>query len=383
MSLPLAGRRIGLLTASASRLGGGVFEAVVAQAEIIATCGGEPLVFALTDEHSTGDRARFGTAAVQTFPVRGPRQIGYAPGLNSALLAARLDCLHLHGIWMFPSRAGAVWAKAKANSGEGGGYIISPHGMLDPWITGRGRWKKVLARAGYERSGWRSASFLHALTAREAADIAQESGRSDSVIIANAAPPLVGDPNCTRPPHFAYIGRIHPKKNLQALLAAWSQVRCPADSTLTIAGWGEPGDVAALEAAVQAVGPSVRFVGSLYGAAKQALLAQARFMVLPSLSEGLPMAVLEGWAAGTPTIMTSECNLPEGFASNAAIACGDSPQAIASALEAALALDQNAWQAMATSALSLAAGPFSAETIAARWSEAYLRAMAMEDAAAK
>ena len=384
MSLPLAGRRIGLLTASASRLGGGVFEAVVAQAGIIAACGGEPIVFALADEHSAADRARFGSAAVQVFPVRGPRQIGYAPELTPALLAARLDCLHLHGIWMYPSRAGAVWAKAKAKARiGGGGYIISPHGMLDPWITGRGRWKKALARAGYERAGWRSASFLHALTGREAADIARESDRRDSVVIANAAPTVLPEPTGARPPHFAYIGRIHPKKNLLALLAAWSQVHRPADSTLIIAGWGEPGEVAALEAAVLAAGPSARFVGPLYGAAKQALLAQARFMVLPSLSEGLPMAVLEGWAAGTPTVMTSACNLPEGFASHAAIACGASPDAIATALETALALDPAGWQAMAASARALAAGPFSAETIAARWSEAYLRAITMGDVAVR
>ena len=376
MTLPLDRKRIGLLTASASRLGGGVFEAVVAQAKIIAACGGEPIVFALADKHSAADRNRFGDAAVQVFPVRGPRQIGYAPALTVALLAAQLDCLHLHGIWMYPSRAGADWAKAQAGGGRRG-YVVSPHGMLDPWITSRGKWKKALARAGYERTGWRSASFLHALTEREAADIARESGRRDSVVIANAAPSVMPAPTAARAPHLAYIGRIHPKKNLLALLAAWSQARRPADSLLTIAGWGEPGDVAALEAAVLAAGPSAQFVGPLYGAAKQALLAQARFVVLPSLSEGLPMAVLEGWAAGTPTVMTSACNLPEGFAGQAAIACGASPDEIATALEAAFGLGPDQWQAMATKAQALAAGPFSAETIAARWGEAYQRAMAM------
>ena len=372
MTAALTGRRIGLLTASASRLGGGVFEAVVAQAEIIAACGGKPIVFALADDHSAADRVRFGNTAVQVVQVSGPRQIGYAPALAVELLAAELDCLHLHGIWMYPSRAGSGWAKE-----TGRGYIISPHGMLDPWITDRGKWKKALARLGYERTGWRRASFLHALTAREAADVARESGRSDSVVIANAAPPVEPTQTGARAPHVAYIGRIHPKKNLLALVAAWSQARRPVDSMLTIAGWGDPGDVAALEAAVQAAGPSAQFVGPLYGPAKQALLAQARFMVLPSLSEGLPMAVLEGWAAGTPTVMTSGCNLPEGFASRAAIACGTSPDEIATALEAALALDACAWQAMAANAQALAAGPFSTETIAARWAEAYQRAIAM------
>ena len=181
---PLTNRRIGLLTASASRLGGGVFEAVIAQAEIIKTFGAEPLVFALEDEHSREDRARFGQTEVKTFAVRGPRQIGYAPGLLVALKSARLDCLHLHGIWMYPSRAAKSWA-----DGSGGGYIISPHGMLESWITAHGRWKKALARVGYERSGWKRASFLHALTSHEAADIDRECGRIDSWVIANAAPP--------------------------------------------------------------------------------------------------------------------------------------------------------------------------------------------------
>ena len=376
MTLPLAGKRIGLLTASASRLGGGVFEAVLAQAQIIAACGGEPIVFALADEHSAADRVRFGNAAVQVFPVRGPKQIGYAPTLTAALLAAQLDCLHLHGIWMYPSRAGADWALARTKGG-GRGYVISPHGMLDPWITSRGKWKKALARGGYERAGWRCASFLHALTEREAADIARESGREDRIIIANAAPPVGPAPTEARAPHLAYIGRIHPKKNLLALLAAWSQANRPSDSLLTIAGWGEPGDVAALEAAVRAAGPSAQFVGPVYGPAKQALLAQARFVVLPSLSEGLPMAVLEGWAAGTPTVMTDACNLPEGFAGNAAIACGASRDELTTALEAAFALGPDQWLAMAAKAQALAAGPFSAETIAARWAEAYQRATTM------
>ena len=368
--LPLSGKRIGLLTSWASRLGGGVFEAVVAQAGIIKALGGRPVVFALQETHSDADRARFGNVDVLTCAVRGPRQIGFAPGLTARMIEARLDCLHLHGIWMYPSRAGAAWAEATRR-----GYIISPHGMLDPWITSRGRWKKALARAGYERDGWRRARFFHALTEREAADINAESCRSDSVVIANAAPPVTAVPTDTRLPHIAYIGRIHPKKNLLALLAAWSQAPRPADSMLTIAGWGDPVDVAALETAVAAAGPSAQFVGSLYDTAKQLLLAKARFMVLPSLSEGLPMAVLEGWSAGTPTIMTSECNLPEGFANNAAIACGESPEEIAKALAAALATDKEDWKAMSCNAQSLAAGPFSAETIAAKWGAAYLCAM--------
>ena len=372
MTLPLDGLRIGLLTASASRLGGGVAEAVMIQAAMIRELGGEAVVFALEDEFAEEDRARYAPSELHLLPMRGPAQIGYAPGLVDGLLAAKLDLLHLHGIWMYPSRAGARWAKA-----TGKPYIISPHGMLDPWITGRGRWKKTLARIGYERIGWRSAAFLHALTAREAADIARESSRTDSVVIANAAPPVLANRDQPRAAHFAYIGRIHPKKNLLALVTAWSELARPDDAELTLAGWGDPADVAVLEAAVAQHGPSLCFVGPIYGAAKEELLTQAQFMVLPSLSEGLPMAILEGWAAGTPAIMTEGCNLPEGFAGTAAMECGTSAAAIRATLAQALALSSADWRAMSANARGLAAGPFSAATIAARWGEAYSRAIGL------
>ncbi len=368
---PLAGKRIGLVSAWASRLGGGVFEAVVAQARLIAGQGGEALVFALEDEHSAEDAARFAEARVQVFPVKGPAQIGYAPALLPALHAALLDCLHLHGIWMYPSLAASRWARV-----SGRGYVISPHGMLDPWITARGRWKKALARAGYERTGWRRASFLHALTAREAVDIERESGRGDSVVIANAGPIPGAVPDRPREPHFLYIGRIHPKKNLLALAEAWRQAERPAGARLTLAGWGDEADVMQLRAAVAAAGPSVQFVGPVYGAAKQALLERARFTVLPSHSEGLPMAVLEGWAAGTPAVLTGECNLPEGLAAGAALECGYVAESIRPALEAALRIGDGDWLGMARAAHGLASGPFSATAIAQRWSAAYLRAIA-------
>ena len=91
MSAPLAGRRIGLLTASASRLGGGVFEAVVAQAALIRSLGGEAQIFALADRHTEEDRARFGPSPVIATPVIGPSQVGYSPSLHKALALADLD----------------------------------------------------------------------------------------------------------------------------------------------------------------------------------------------------------------------------------------------------------------------------------------------------
>ena len=372
MAAELSGLRIGLLTASASRLGGGVYEAVVRQAKLIHSRGGEARVFALDDEYSRTDAGRFGDSEIEWSRVRGPAQIGYAPDLLPQLLGAKLDCLHLHGVWMYPSRAAHQWKQL-----SGGGYIISPHGMLDRWITSRGRWKKSLARLGYERSNWASASFLHALTDREAADIAAESGRHDSVVIPNPAPEVEPGQIAQRLPQLAYIGRIHPKKNLLALIAGWLQARRPAGSRLTLAGWGASGDVATLRDAVAAAGQSVEFVGPLFGHDKQALLNNSRFVILPSFSEGLPMAILESWAAATPTIMTDECNLPEGFVGHAALRCGTSPDAIASAIEHAFTHDDAQWLELAANARTLAASTFSTQTIGTCWAKAYMCAISL------
>ncbi len=370
MILPLGGLRIGLLTASASRLGGGVAEAVIAQAAMIRSLGGEAPVFALADAQSEQDRARHAPDSLHVSRIVGPAPIGYAPDLVASLIAARLDCLHLHGIWMYPSRAGAIWARRTDKP-----YVISTHGMLDPWITARGRWKKAMARIGYERDSWQRARFLHALTAREADDIARESGRVDSVVIPNAGPVAATLLNGGREPHVLYIGRIHPKKNLLALVEAWKRLDPPGGARLTLAGWGDQDDVSDLRAALQGAPPSVEFIGSVYGDAKQRLLESARFTVLPSHSEGLPMAVLEGWAAGTPAILTPECNLPQGFAAGAALDCGYDAAAIAAALASALALDEPAWRARAAAALGLAGGLFSAEAVAQSWAEAYRMAL--------
>lgn len=367
---PIGRVRIGLLTASASRLGGGVFEAVVSHCALLRDQGAEPIVFALEDAYSAEDRHRFAGCQVIVVPVAGPRQVGFAPRLVSELVAARLDVLHLQGIWMYPSAAGSAWA---ARTGRP--YVISPHGMLDPWITGRGRLKKAVARVGYERRSWARAAAFHALTEREAADIARECGMDKAIVIPNAAPAASAAHTESRPIQFSFVGRIHPKKNLAPLIAAWAALdrrnALPDGARLTIAGWGEDAHVASLRASLIDAPESIAFVGPFYGEDKAALLAHSRFVVLPSLSEGLPMAILEAWAAGAPTLMSTECNLPEGFAGGAAIDCGMNEQTLSAALQDALALNETTWRQMHGAALGLAAGTFSPDAIVRRWSDFY------------
>jgi glycosyltransferase involved in cell wall biosynthesis len=77
---------------------------------------------------------------------------------------------------------------------------------------------------------------------------------------------------------------------------------------------------------------SVHFVGPQFGTCKDATLRAAHAFILPSLSEGLPVAVLEAWSYGIPVLMTLECNLQEGFVAGAAIELQTETASIARAL---------------------------------------------------
>lgn len=372
----LRGKRIGMLTSWASRLGAGVTEAVITQAAIVRSLGGEAVIFAPADKFTEQDRGRFAPSKVVACRMYGPAQIAFAPGLPRAMIGAELDCLHQQGIWMYPSRAGAVWARH-----TGKPYLITPQGMLDPWITARGRWKKALARIGYEYESWRRAYAFHALSRREAEDIQRACGRTDSIVIPNATASEISAPPVARSPHFVFVGRIHPKKNVLALVAAWKQLAPANGASLTIAGWGDDGHVAELRKAIAHGPPTVEFIGPIIGDDKKQLLESARFMVLPTHSEGMPFAILEAWAAGTPTIMTRECNLPEGFAEGAAIECGFSAEAVRHSLEIALATDAPQWLGMARNAQRLATTTFAPRTVANQWSQIYSSAIAASIAA--
>ncbi|MCP5389677.1 MAG: glycosyltransferase [Novosphingobium sp.] len=365
----LTGKRIALLTASASRAGGGVFESLATHARLLEGLGATPIVLAAADRFSALDRERFGSVSVHSLPVWGGARFACAPGLSQALRDAQTDLVHLHGVWQFPSLVAARWARE-----TGKPCLISPHGMLEPWILARGRWKKALARHAFEQANWRTARLFHALCPAEARSIRQATGRGECTVIANPAPPVDAGQIRQRGPRIVYLGRLHPKKNLPALLAAWAALDAvrPPQAELIVAGWGEDAHVAQLAATIEST-PGARFAGPVFGADKQHLLREAAFLVLPSFSEGLPMAMLESWAAGTPTLMSRHCNLDDGFACGAAIDCGTDQATIAAALHRALCLSPAQWLAMAHAARALAAGPYSAATIARQWEIAYHR----------
>lgn len=371
--------RVGMLLPSASRRAGGLFSAVSALSSNLASNGYDLQVFAAEDLDIESDRKAWGTVALSLRPTRGPNVFSYQPGLIRDLATAGLDLVHLHGLWTYASVAALAW------SGRSRPRIVSPHGMLDSWALRNSALKKRVVAELFERRNVIQAGALHALCAPELRAIRAYGYRGPVATIPNGvfleettltpARPAWSSDIPVGAKVLLFLGRIHPKKGLEQLLQAmalWSDPE--ADSWhLVIAGWDQAGTEAALTAQAEALGLSrrVHFVGPQFGADKSASLSAADAFVLPSLSEGVPMAILEAWAARLPVLMTEACNLPEGFRAGAAIRLALHPTAMAEGLRKLGSLSQPALATLAANGRALVEAQFSWGHIANQMGQLY------------
>ena len=233
-------------------------------------------------------------------------------------LLQHVDGVHVHGLW-----EQSTFMAARSARKQRVPYIISAHGMLEPWALRNKRFKKLVYSALIERANLDGASCLHALTRAEAADYRSFGCRSPIAVIPNG----VRIPERVSPEKFLtqhpalkgkrvvlFLGRIHFKKGLDLLIRAWKKiiVRWP-EAHLVLAGPDFEGTRATITAIIEeeGIGDHVLFTGMLRDDLKWSALAAAECFVLPSYSEGLSVSVLEAMGLGLPVIVSDHCNLPE------------------------------------------------------------------------
>ena len=110
-------------------------------------------------------------------------------------------------------------------------------------------------------------------------------------------------------PVFAAVARLSPEKNLSQLISAFAAV-VAADGAARLLIVGDGPERQALEAQVARLGlqACVRFAGTRNDMARIYPLVDC--LVLPSLSEGMPLVVLEAMSSGIPVIASAVGDVP-------------------------------------------------------------------------
>ncbi|MBO9589017.1 glycosyltransferase [Devosia sp.] len=290
------------------RSAGGLYHSVSGLARAMAGLGAEVIVAGGYENGFADEKQVWGKLPLLTHPL-GRSRYGFSLAMQAEMARLKPDILHIHGIWS----AGSIHGRFAPKETR---VIVSPRGMLDPWILARKPWLKRPHASLFERP-MLARAHLHALSEHEAATALDYmpalAGRVFTV--PNGVEPAAE----TKTPErngALYLGRLHEKKQVLPLIDAWEHQA--KRMVLTIAGWGDP----AYEAAVAARCKNkrrVRFVGALGGDAKAQALSAAGFFILPSLSEGLPMAALEALSHGCIPILTEACHLPQLFSDDVAL----------------------------------------------------------------
>lgn len=246
----------------------------------------------------------------------------WAPGCAARLdeAIAQADLVQLHGVWMW-----AQWAAARQALRQKKPFVLTAHGMLQPWMWRRQslphRLKKVLYWRALAFPAFRHAAAFHALTEQEAGMLAGFFPGKSPLLIPHGIDLVTADrtlaelppATATEAPYLLFLGRLHPGKGIHLLLRAFA--RLPGKTLrLKLAGptqEREAAYAASLPRLADELGLAGRvdFCGAVVGAEKWRLYRDAWAFCLPSFSEVIGLVNLEAAAARTPVITTFESGL--------------------------------------------------------------------------
>ena len=225
------------------------------------------------------------------------------------------DVIHVHGVWDACHRHSTAWARR-----NGVPWVVSTHGMLHPSPMAKG-WLKKRAYLLLFGSALHGARRLLVTNEEERVFAARLTGRPAEVLVNGVDLGLITgvDPSLflgTRPqlghrPYLLFLGRIHPIKGLDKLVASFARARrAGLDADLVLAGPLDGAETALAELADKlGIGADVHMVGALYGREKASALAGCALFVHRPNYEGFGMSVVEAMAAGRPVLTTRECGV--------------------------------------------------------------------------
>lgn len=372
--------RVCVTMAGCSRLQGGLFHSVRQLWLGVHRLGHQVEVKAVEDAYTEEDAAQYQPLPVKITRCIGPQRLSYSPQLFEYLQAqgGLHDMISSHGLWSY-----ADYTAWKASKFLNVPHLIHPHGMLDGWALRNSSLKKRVARWVFQARAIRESSCVRALTLSEAKSLRQFGYRGPVAVIPNGiSVEALQNASCKETaagisditqghPYVLFLSRLHPKKNLSALLAAWKQLgSATEDQLLVLAGPDELGHGSELRKFVTDHDlRNVIFTGPLYGAAKSEWLRNCKFLVLPSLSEGFPVVLLEAAAMKKAVLMTPACYFPQLETCGGAQVTGTTAKEISDSLSTMLKLGDTDLEQMGERGFELVSKEYSWTSISTKMAD--------------
>ncbi len=224
---------------------------------------------------------------------------------HSIIEQLKPDVIHINCCWTPQCAFTQRWSQEL-------GYrvVLTPHGMLEPWIIRRNYWsRKLPALILYQRRAIERADTLHA-TAQSERDNLLNLGYNDRIeVIPNGidVEHIEVKRSWNKSRKILFLSRVHPKKGVEYLIEAASSLRRELEGyEIIIAGEGEPQYLSQLRSRASKLGVShlFNFYGGVYGERKWELFREADLFILPTHSENFGIVVAEALACGTPVATT-------------------------------------------------------------------------------
>lgn len=215
------------------------------------------------------------------------------------------DIVHINCCWL--PDCSAIQRLAQ---GLGYSVVLTPHGMLEPWIIRRHYLtRKLPALWLYQKAAIQKANIIHATADSEQENL-MRLGYNQNIKVVKLGID-VGSikirESWAKTRQILFLSRIHVKKGIDYLIEATYALRNELRGyRIMIAGEGDAEYIASLKRQISTYGINdiIEFTGGVYGETKWELYRTSDFFVLPTHSENFGLAIAESLASGTPVITT-------------------------------------------------------------------------------
>jgi glycosyltransferase involved in cell wall biosynthesis len=211
------------------------------------------------------------------------------------------DVVHLTGVYNFPTFPTIWWGRSLKKP-----LIWSPRGALQRWEgSSRIGLKKVWDFLWYHTAD-RADLTMHVTSEHERRETLARFPKLGMAMIPNGVdvPAEISRVEKQEELRLLFIGRLDPKKGIEALLKACSLIDSAPPWRLAIAGWGAPEYISQLKKQIYALGVEgrVEMMGEVLSEAKKKLFERSDVTLVPSHTENFAIVVAEALAHGVPVI---------------------------------------------------------------------------------